>query len=95
MPRIVGEAKALELILRGIVFDARGALKFGLVHEVVRDSLARALEIAAEIEVAGRRGSPPPNASPARRFPAPFRRASPRSAGASRRCSGRRARWMR
>lgn len=56
LPRIVGEAKALELILRGIVFDARGALKFGLVHEVVRDSLARALEIAAEIEGRGAEG---------------------------------------
>lgn len=56
LPRVIGEAKALELILRGLVFDARGALEFGLVHEVVRDSLARALEIAADIEERGAEG---------------------------------------
>lgn len=48
LPRVIGEAKALEMILRGLVLSAAQALEWGIVHEVVDDPLARALEIAAE-----------------------------------------------
>jgi len=48
LPRVIGEAKALELILRGRVLAAKAALELGLVHELADDPLARALEIAAE-----------------------------------------------
>jgi enoyl-CoA hydratase/carnithine racemase len=48
LPRVIGEAKALELILRGRVLAAEAALELGLVHELVDDPLARALEIASE-----------------------------------------------
>ena len=48
LPRVIGEAKALEMILRGLVVNAEQALALGLVHEVADDPLARALEIAAE-----------------------------------------------
>ena len=48
LPRVIGEAKALEMILRGLVVNAEQALTLGLVHEVADDPLARALEIAAE-----------------------------------------------
>lgn len=47
LPRIVGEAKALEIILRGLTFDAAEAHALGLVHELVEVPLARALELAA------------------------------------------------
>jgi enoyl-CoA hydratase len=50
LPRIIGEAKAVEMILRGLVVDAAEALRIGMVHEVVADPLARALEMAAEWE---------------------------------------------
>ncbi len=48
LPRIIGEARALEMILRGRVVSGPAALEIGLVHEVADDPLARALEIAAE-----------------------------------------------
>lgn len=48
LPRVIGEAKALEMILRGLVVNGQQALELGLVHEVAADPLARALEIAAE-----------------------------------------------
>jgi len=48
LPRVIGEAKALEMILRGLVLNAEQALEWGLVHEIADDPLARALEIAAE-----------------------------------------------
>ena len=48
LPRVVGEAKALEIILRGLVVDASEAYRIGLVHELSSDPVARALEIAAE-----------------------------------------------
>jgi enoyl-CoA hydratase len=50
LPRLIGEAKALEMILRGLVVTGPQAAAQGLVHEVVDDPLARALEIAAEFE---------------------------------------------
>ena len=48
LPRVIGEAKALEMILRGLVVNGEQALELGLVHEAADDPLARALEIAAE-----------------------------------------------
>jgi enoyl-CoA hydratase len=56
LPRVVGEAKALEIILRGLVVEADEALRIGLVHEVADDPLARALEIAAEWDTRGAEG---------------------------------------
>lgn len=56
LPRVVGEAKALEIILRGLVFEADEALRIGLVHELADDPLARALEIAAEWDGRGAEG---------------------------------------
>jgi enoyl-CoA hydratase/carnithine racemase len=48
LPRIIGEARALEMILRGRVVSGPAAFEIGLVHEVAADPLARALEIAEE-----------------------------------------------
>jgi enoyl-CoA hydratase len=56
LPRVIGEAKALEMILRGLVVDGPRAYEIGLVHEVVDDPRARALEIAAEFEARGAEG---------------------------------------
>lgn len=56
LPRVVGEAKALEIILRGLTFDGAEAHRIGLVHELAEDPLARALEIAAEWETRGAEG---------------------------------------
>ena len=56
LPRVVGEAKALEIILRGLVLDAEAALRIGLVHEVVDDPVARALEMAKEWDQRGAEG---------------------------------------
>ncbi|WP_296595542.1 enoyl-CoA hydratase/isomerase family protein, partial [Phenylobacterium sp.] len=56
LPRVVGEAKALEIILRGLTFDGAKAHEIGLVHELADDPLARALEIAAEWEGRGADG---------------------------------------
>jgi enoyl-CoA hydratase len=53
LPRVVGEAKALEIILRGLTFDAQEALRIGVVHEIAADPLARALEMAAEWDQRG------------------------------------------
>jgi enoyl-CoA hydratase len=49
LPRIVGEAKALEIILRGLTFGGAEAHALGLVNELSADPLARALELAAEL----------------------------------------------
>jgi enoyl-CoA hydratase len=48
LPRLVGEAKALELILRGRTVGPDEALALGMVHEVAANALARASEIARE-----------------------------------------------
>lgn len=48
LPRVIGEARALEFILRGRTVSGAEAGEMGLVHEVAADPLARALEIAAE-----------------------------------------------
>jgi enoyl-CoA hydratase len=49
LPRIVGMGRALEMILTGRIVEAREALDWGLVNEVVAAGahLERALEIAA------------------------------------------------
>lgn len=56
LPRIIGEAKALEMILRGLTVTGTRALELGIVHEVVADALARALEIGAELASRGAEG---------------------------------------
>jgi len=55
LPRIVGPARAKELILTGRVIGAEEAARIGLVHEVVADGEARhrADQIAAEIAARG------------------------------------------
>jgi len=53
---VVGEAKALEIILRGLTFDANEALRIGVVHEIAADPVARALEMAAEWDGRGADG---------------------------------------
>lgn len=49
LPRLIGEARALELIMLGRALPPQAALAAGLVHEVVADARARALEVAAAI----------------------------------------------
>ena len=51
LPRVIGMARALEMILRGRTVDPEEAARIGLVHELTRrgGALARAREIAAEI----------------------------------------------
>ena len=56
LPRIIGEAKALEMILLGLTVAAPRAHEMGIVHEIVADPLARALEIAAELSRRGAEG---------------------------------------
>ena len=56
LPRIVGEAKALEIILRGLTFTSEEALRIGAVHEIAADPVARALEMAAEWDQRGAEG---------------------------------------
>ena len=48
LPRVVGEAKALEIILRGLTFPGPEAHAIGLLHELADDPVARALELAEE-----------------------------------------------
>ncbi len=48
LARVIGEAKALEMILRGLTVNGARAGELGLVHETAADPLARALQIAAE-----------------------------------------------
>lgn len=56
LPRVIGEARALEFILRGRTVTGAEASEMGLVHEVADDPLARALEIAAEFAARGADG---------------------------------------
>ena len=56
LPRVIGEARALEMILRGRVVTGKEAAEIGMVHEAVPDALARALEIAAEFDHKGAEG---------------------------------------
>jgi enoyl-CoA hydratase len=47
--RLLGLARALDWVLRGRIVTPEVALELGLVHEVVTDAPARALELAEEI----------------------------------------------
>jgi enoyl-CoA hydratase len=49
LPRLIGQARALEMTLRGRVVDPPEALRLGMVHEVADDATARAVQIATEI----------------------------------------------
>ncbi|TAL09037.1 MAG: hypothetical protein EPO00_06405 [Chloroflexota bacterium] len=55
LPRIVGTARAREMILTGNVLSAAEAARIGLVHEVVPagEAVARATAIGAEIALRG------------------------------------------
>lgn len=45
LPRLIGEAYALELLLTGVIIDASNALRMGLIHNVVRrDELQKTLD---------------------------------------------------
>nr|WP_163152844.1 enoyl-CoA hydratase-related protein [Bradyrhizobium uaiense] len=56
LTRMVGEAKALEMILRGLTVTGRRAHEIGIVQEVVADPLTRSLEIGAELSSRGAEG---------------------------------------
>ena len=56
LPRVIGEARALEMILRGRTVTGAEAAQIGMVHEAVNDALARSLKIAAEFESKGAEG---------------------------------------
>lgn len=49
LPRLIGLAKALDLILRGRALNPQQALSCGLVNEVVPDALARSCALAEEL----------------------------------------------
>jgi enoyl-CoA hydratase len=49
LPRVVGTARALDLILTGRTIDAHEALAIGLVTRLAEDPVAAALGLAAEI----------------------------------------------
>ncbi len=56
LPRLIGEARAVDVILRGLTFSGPDAAKLGMVHECVDDPLARALDIATELAGRGAEG---------------------------------------
>ena len=49
LARLVGEARALEMTLRGRTVGPEEALALGMVHEIATDAAARAMEIAREL----------------------------------------------
>ncbi len=53
---MIGEARALEMILRGRTVTGAEAAAIGMAHEAVDEALDRALEIAAEFETRGAEG---------------------------------------
>ena len=56
LPRMIGEARALEFILRGQTVDAEVALELGLVNAVASDAVAEALKLAGEFASRGAEG---------------------------------------
>lgn len=56
LPRMIGEARALEFILRGQTVDATGALALGIVNAVAVDAVAEALALATELSARGAEG---------------------------------------
>ena len=46
LPRLIGEARALQFVLDGEVVDAESALALGLVDELAEDAVAAALAVA-------------------------------------------------
>ena len=57
LPRLIGEGKALELILRGRTVGPEAALELGMVHEVTTgDVMIRAKAIARELAAMPARG---------------------------------------
>ena len=56
LPRVVGEAKALEIILCGLTYEAEDALRIGLVHEIAQDPVMRARQLAWDWERHGAEG---------------------------------------
>lgn len=56
LPRMIGEARALEFILRGQTVDAEGALALGIVNTIAPDAVAEALALAAEFSERGAEG---------------------------------------
>jgi enoyl-CoA hydratase/carnithine racemase len=56
LPRMIGEARALEFILRGQTVDADGALALGLVNSVAADAVTDALALAAELSARSAEG---------------------------------------
>lgn len=51
LPGVIGMGRALDMILRGGIMDAGRAVEIGLVNEAADDAVARAFEIAGELEV--------------------------------------------
>ncbi|TAM70701.1 MAG: hypothetical protein EPN48_04930 [Microbacteriaceae bacterium] len=49
LPRLIGEGRALEMILTGEPVDAARALELGLVNRVAEDAVAASLELAERI----------------------------------------------
>jgi enoyl-CoA hydratase len=49
LPRLVGPARAVELVLRGRIVNPEEALRIGLVHELAEDAVVRAVTVAREI----------------------------------------------
>ncbi len=49
LSRLIGAGRAIDVILRGRICKPEDALAIGLVHEVVPDARARALELATSL----------------------------------------------
>lgn len=53
LPRLIGEARALEFVLLGQTVTAQVAKDMGLVHHVADSALSRSLEVADELAARG------------------------------------------